>query len=282
MKKLTVTTILAAVFATGCVSNSTYKKGLGERDQKIREIEDEKTRLQRALKELQTREEEQKKRLQEFNDLTQRFKKLIDAGTLSVRIVDGKMVVSLGSDVLFPSGSAKLSDKGLATIKDVSAQLVSIPDKKYQVEGHTDNVPMRTAQFPSNWELASARALSVVRTMVENRMPAARVSAASFGEYAPVGPNGTPEEKALNRRIEIVIVPDLSSLPGYEELQRMSEENSRSTPAAKPVTPAEPKAKPAPKAAKAPEAVKPAPEAKPAPKKSESSSSDVAPTAPAQ
>ena len=89
------------------------------------------------------------------------------------------------------------------------------------MEGHTDNVPIRTEQFPSNWELASARALTVLKTMVDAGLPAARVSAASFGDSKPTAGNDTTDGKALNRRIEIVVVPDLSSLPGFDELQKV-------------------------------------------------------------
>lgn len=218
------------ILTAHCVSNKTHNQLLNEK----LEVEKERGQLKasledmkKALSEMQAREEEQKKRLEEFRDLSSRFKKLIDAGTLSVHIVDGKMVVSLGSDVLFPSGSAKLSEKGLQTIKAVTTQLASIPDKKYQVEGHTDNVPISSAQFPSNWELAASRSLSVVKTMIDNKMPASRVSAASFGDSAPIVTNDTVANKALNRRIEIVIVPDLSSLPGYEELQKYSESKGK-------------------------------------------------------
>lgn len=210
------------VLFVGCVSSSTHKSALAEREQLKSTVED----MQKAMDEMRSREEEQKKRLQEFQDLTQRFKKLIDAGTLSVRIIDGKMVVSLGSDVLFPSGSAKLSDPGVQTIKTVTAQLAAI-GKSYQVEGHTDDVPIATAQFPSNWELASARALTVVKTMIDTGMPAERVSAASFGKFHPIADNKTMPGKSANRRIEIVIVPDLSSLPGYEELQKVSDEQKK-------------------------------------------------------
>jgi chemotaxis protein MotB len=229
MRNILVIAVLFA-FATGCVSKSAHKAEISKLEQELQSSSKDRGQLKatleetrRALAEMQKREEEQKKRLTEFNELTQRFKHLIDAGTLSVRIVDGKMVVSLGSDVLFPSGSARLSEKGIQTIKDVNTQLVSISDKVYQVEGHTDNVPIKTAAFPSNWELASTRALTVAKTMIENGMPADRVSAASFGDTHPVAPNDSIENKALNRRIEIVIVPDLSSLPGYEELQKFSQ-----------------------------------------------------------
>lgn len=236
------------VFAVGCVSKSTHEQEISKLEKELQSSSKDRGQLKtsleemkKALAEMQKREDEQKKRLQEFNDLTQRFKKLIDAGTLSVRIIDGKMVVSLGSDVLFPSGSSKLSEKGQQTIKDVTAQLTGIPDKNYQVEGHTDNDPYR----PSNWELASNRALTVTKTMITEGMPATRISAASFGETHPIAPNDSKENKALNRRIEIVIVPDLSSLPGYEELQKYSEEQTKPTPAKKEAATPAPKAAPA-------------------------------------
>jgi chemotaxis protein MotB len=244
MRNILWITVLC-LFATGCVSKKAHNAEVQKLEQELQSTSKDRGQLKasleetrRALAEMQKREEEQKKRLKEFNELTQRFKRLIDAGTLSVRIVDGKMVVSLGSDVLFPSGSAKLSEKGMQTIKDVTAQLVSITDKKYQVEGHTDNVPIKTAAFPTNWELASTRALTVTKTMIENGMPSDRVSAASFGDTHPVAANDTAENKALNRRIEIVIVPDLSSLPGYEELQKYSVEPAPAKPSATKEAPA--------------------------------------------
>ena len=101
--------------------------------------------------------------------------------------------------------------------------LQSIPDREYQVEGHTDDVPIATAQYPSNWELASGRALTVVRTMIEAGLGPERVSAASYGEYKPASDNDSDEGRAQNRRIEIVVVPDLSDLPGFEELEQLAE-----------------------------------------------------------
>jgi chemotaxis protein MotB len=176
--------------------------------------------MQKALEDLAKRKAEADRRIAEFKSLLDRFKTLIDAGKLKVKIVDGRMVVALASDVLFASGSAQLSKDGKANIAEVGAVLATITGKKFQVEGHTDNVPIKTAAFPSNWELASARALTVVKGMIEGGMPADSVSAASFGDTKPAAPNDTPEGKAQNRRIEIVVVPDLSSLPGFDELQR--------------------------------------------------------------
>jgi chemotaxis protein MotB len=175
--------------------------------------------MRKALADLQARRDAAEAQLAAYRDLLSRFQRLIDAGKLRVKIVEGRMVVELATDVLFSSGSADLSTDGKAAIDEVARVLATIPDRHFQVEGHTDNDPIRTAQYPSNWELAAGRALTVVRTMIAAGMPAARVSAASYAESKPVAPNETPAGKQANRRIEIVVVPDLSGLPGYDELQ---------------------------------------------------------------
>ncbi len=177
--------------------------------------------MKSALDELAKRKAESDKRIAEYKNLLARFQSLIDSGKLKVKIVDGRMVVALASDILFASGSAGLSKDGKSSVEEVAAVLASIPDRKFQVEGHTDNVPIKTATFPSNWELASSRSLTVLKTMVDAGMPADRVSAASFGDSKPAVANDSPEGKAQNRRIEIVVVPDLSTLPGFDELQKV-------------------------------------------------------------
>ena len=177
--------------------------------------------MKQALAELEARREAAEKRLAAYRDLLSRFQKLIDAGKLKVKIQNGRMVVELASDVLFASGSAELSSDGKTAIEEVAGVLASIPDRTFQVEGHTDDDPISTAQYPSNWELASGRALTVVKAMVSAGMPAGRISAASYALYQPVAPNDDKEGKAANRRIEIVVMPDLSALPGYDELQQV-------------------------------------------------------------
>ncbi len=177
--------------------------------------------MKQALAELEARREAAEKRLSSYRDLLQRFQKLIDAGKLKVKIQNGRMVVELASDVLFASGSAELSPEGKVAIEEVSGVLASIPDRTFQVEGHTDDDPIRTTQYPSNWELASGRALTVVKTMVAVGMPPERISASSYAYFQPVASNESTEGKAANRRIEIVVIPDLSALPGYDELQRL-------------------------------------------------------------
>lgn len=175
-----------------------------------------------ALAAAAAREREAARRVAEYKDMLSRFKELIDAGTLQVHVVDGRMVLTLPMDILFPSGSAKLAKEGREALLAVGRGLATIPERKFQVEGHTDNVPIHTAAYPSNWELAAARALGVVRALLEGGVAPQRISAASFSEYLPSAPNDGDANRARNRRIEIVLVPDLTGLPGYDELTRLS------------------------------------------------------------
>jgi len=201
---------------------SQLEQQLGATQKDKSSLESNVEQMKEALAELRKRKAEADARIAEFKALVGKFKTLIDAGKLKVRIREGRMVVALATDVLFPSGSATLSKEGKAAIAEVAGLLASIPDRKFQIEGHTDNVPVRGKQYFANWGLAANRALTVLSTMVEAGMPPERISAASFGDSAPAKPNDTPENKAANRRIEIVVVPDLASLPGFDELQRVS------------------------------------------------------------
>lgn len=184
-----------------------------------------------AMKEMEERRTMAEKRMKEYEELLRKFQKLIDTGKLSVKIIDGRMVVSLGSDILFPSGSAQLSPIGQENIREIGKVLRTLGDRKYQIEGHTDNVPIKTAAFPSNWELASARALTVVKGLIEAGMKKENLSAASFADIKPVRENTTAEGRQYNRRIEIVVVPDLSDLPGFDELNKMNQANVDAAPA---------------------------------------------------
>jgi chemotaxis protein MotB len=181
-------------------------------------------RLQLALLELNKRKAEAEKRVAELKGLMAKFKSLIDAGKLQVKMVDGRMVLVLPTDVLFDSGSAKLATAGKQAITEVATVLKTMADRRFQVEGHTDNVPIKTAQYPSNWELSQARALVVVKAMTDAGMKGAALSAAGYGEHHPAAKNDSDHGRSENRRIEIVVVPDLSMLPGFEELKKIVEQ----------------------------------------------------------
>jgi chemotaxis protein MotB len=166
-------------------------------------------RLRGRLDQLSSIEQEIRERNRIYEDILGRFRSLIDAGRLSVSIVRGRVVINLPQDILFASGSATLGRDGRQTVQEVATVLAGIQDRRFQVEGHTDNVPIATAQFPSNWELSAARALSVVKILVERGVPPENVSGAGYGEYHPVATNSTPDGRRLNRRIEIVMLPNL-------------------------------------------------------------------------
>ena len=187
-------------------------------------LKDSTARLQQALLELNKRKAEAEKRVAEFKGLLAKFKRLIDAGKLRVKMIEGRMVLVLPTDILFDSGSAKLAKDGKQAVAEVGAVLATMADRRLQVEGHTDDVPIHTAQYPSNWELSQARALVVVKALTEAGVSGAALSAAGYGEHHPVSTNDTEHGRADNRRIEIVVVPDLSMLPGFDELQRIVEQ----------------------------------------------------------
>ena len=176
--------------------------------------------MQNALNVLREQKKQSEARVAEYKKLLNSFKAMIDAGKLKVKVVNGRMVVELPSDVLFGSGSIDLSEGGKAAVAEAGAIFVTIKDREFQVEGHTDNQPIRTARFPSNWELAAGRAIAVAQILIKAGLTPERVSAASFGEFRPVASNDKPDTRAQNRRIEIVLVTDLSKVPGFEELEQ--------------------------------------------------------------
>lgn len=182
--------------------------------------------MKAAMADLEERKHASDARIAAYRDLLARLKGLIDAGTLEVRIVDGRMVIVLASDVLFASGSADLSSEGATTLTEVAGVLASL-DRKIQVEGHTDDVPIRNDRYPSNWYLGSARAIGVVEHLVQAGVAPTQVSGATYGEHRPRAFNDVAESRARNRRIEIVVVPDLSLLPGNDELLGLQSDNTK-------------------------------------------------------
>ena len=92
-----------------------------------------------------------------------------------------------------------------------------MPDRRFQVAGPPDNDKISTPRFPSNWELSTARAVEVVKLLVDAGMDSRNLSAAGYGEFAPVESNDTPEGRGKNRRIEITLVPNLEELPAIAE-----------------------------------------------------------------
>jgi chemotaxis protein MotB len=170
--------------------------------------------LREQLATLRAIEEEIRDRNRIYEDMIGRFQSLIDGGQVSVNIVRGRMVIQLPQDILFASGSANIGAEGRRTLQEVGSVIAELDDREFQVEGHTDDVPISTERFPSNWELSSARALSVVRLLIQAGVNPERVSGAGFGEFQPVASNDDAAGRRRNRRIEIVMLPNLDVIAG--------------------------------------------------------------------
>jgi len=174
----------------------------------------------RIATEFQRRAAQQQARLAAFRSMLSQFQSMIDSGRLRVRIVRGRMVIELPSNILFESGDAALSDQGEQTLAEVAGVLRTIANRDFLVVGHTDNVPIRSRRFPSNWELSTQRAVNVVRYIQEQGVDPTHLSAAGAAEYTPSQPNDTEEGRAQNRRIEIVLMPNLDELPDLSSLEQ--------------------------------------------------------------
>jgi chemotaxis protein MotB len=207
--------------------NKMLAAKLQELGQNVESLLGEKSLLASDLQETKAREarlraerEAQQKRMAKYRKVIEKFKELVDSGKLKIRIVDGQMVVEMASNILFNSGKAKLSEEGEAALAQLASVLMTIKDRKFQVAGHTDNVPIKSKKFPSNWELSSARAVTVVKFLQEQGVNPANLSAAGFAEYRPAQSNDTEAGRAANRRIEITLLPNLDELPDLSDLEK--------------------------------------------------------------
>jgi chemotaxis protein MotB len=135
------------------------------------------------------------------------------ADELTVEMRGGKVYISLSDKLLFKSGSASVEEKGREALKKVAEVLNKNQDVSIAIEGHTDNVPVKTAVYHDNWDLSAARATNVVRLLTnEYGMDPKRLTASGKGEFFPVADNSTTEGKAKNRRTELVLSPKLDEL----------------------------------------------------------------------
>ncbi|MBT3220058.1 MAG: OmpA family protein [Proteobacteria bacterium] len=203
--------LFSGMVLVGCVPAAKY-------NQLEVQYEEQLSANERLKMEIRKRDQRIRDRMAAFQELLQELRPLVESGVLQIEVVEGRPVIGITADILFAAGSAELSEKGLDTIQQVARVLGKRTERNFQVEGHTDSSPIATEQYPSNWHLGSARAINVVETMISGGMPADRISAATFAEFKPVGSNESSKGQSRNRRIEIVLLPDLSDLPGYDEL----------------------------------------------------------------
>jgi chemotaxis protein MotB len=224
-----VVAVALIALTSGCVSQDAFRKKEAEAEQlKARgaELEAALARNEGELKasrektaELQATVDEMvasKNRLEakkaeletksaEYEKMASALRRQIDSGRIELTELRGKMTVKMKDKILFSSGSSTIGREGKEALASVAEVLRGVEGKLIRVEGHTDNVPTGTAR--SNWDLSTARALSVVRFLQGAGVDPTRLAAAGYGEFQAVAPNDTPEGRSQNRRIEIVLAP---------------------------------------------------------------------------
>lgn len=175
---------------------------------------------ERKLAEMQSIIARQDSITQRLNNIVRNALLGFNSDELSVELRNGKVYVSMSNKLLFSSGSAAVEAKGREALEALATVLNNNPDIDVLVEGHTDNIPIRNAQFKDNWDLSVIRATSIVRILtVDFNVAPLRVTASGKGEFMPKADNSTPEGRALNRRTEIILSPKL------DELMKMLEGN---------------------------------------------------------
>jgi chemotaxis protein MotB len=228
-----LTVVLLFILAvSGCmVKESTYLKKVDESEslgkslaaceQKSAEQATEIGKLKKEKGDLAGKLEDQKKQIVQvetakeetsktYSAMIEKMKSEIAEGQVTITELQGKLPVNMVDAILFDSGKADIKPEGRQVLQKVAEVISEVEDKAVLVEGHTDNVKIGGAlarAFPSNWELSAARAINVARYLQRLGVDPNLLSAAAYGEYRPVSENETPEGRAKNRRIEIVLVP---------------------------------------------------------------------------
>jgi flagellar motor protein MotB len=180
---------------------------------------DRSSELAAQLQELQKQKAAADARAALLNDFIAKFKKMIDAGRVSIHVRRGRIVLTLHNDVLFDEGKTDLKPAGKAALTEVGQALRTVSSRSFQVAGHTDNLPIKTKEYASNWELSTERAVVVVKFLAQQGVSQSALSAAGYGEFDPVAPNTDAANRTKNRRIEISLVPNIEELIGLPELK---------------------------------------------------------------
>lgn len=189
--------------------NLALKQKTDELNYKERLLQEREQALN-ELRDVIARQDSITKRL---NDVIRNALLGFNSDELSVEVKNGKVYVSMSDKLLFKSGSAAVETKGKEAIKVLAGVLDKNRDIDILIEGHTDNVPIKTAIYRDNWDLSVARATSIVRILTdEYKIEPTRLTASGKGEFSPRASNETTESRALNRRTEIILSPKLDEI----------------------------------------------------------------------
>ena len=140
-----------------------------------------------------------------FDTLTKFMRSSREKQNISTRILDGKIIVSIKGKALFNSGSAALNPTAVFIFDEIIQILDDYPEYNINIKGHTDDIPISTMIFPSNWELSAVRATTVLKYLVSKGVAPQRLTATGYGQVMPLMPNTTEENRAQNRRVEFVL-----------------------------------------------------------------------------
>ncbi|HTM23245.1 MAG TPA: flagellar motor protein MotB [Kofleriaceae bacterium] len=201
---------------------NTLQTQFDDQKKQLDKLEEDKKFTASELAKLEELKKEADERAAAFERFKAGFKQMIDEKVLEVERREGRLIVRMPAEVLFPIGSADLSEKGKVTLLKLSGILErEIKDKfRLMVAGHTDNAPIQagpTSKYKSNWELSTARAVTVTELLVTAGIPPKNLVAAGYGEFAPISDNKDNASRARNRRIEIILLPDVDVLTSDAE-----------------------------------------------------------------
>ncbi|MFW5443675.1 MAG: flagellar motor protein MotD [Methylococcaceae bacterium] len=153
---------------------------------------------------------------EQFEDVLQPY---VENELVKVKRHDFWIELEMNSQLLFLSGEAEISIKAIPILKKITEVIKDLPNV-INIEGHTDNVPIDTVEFPSNWDLSSARATSVVREFVQNGISETRLSAVGYGEFQPVADNNSKDGRFKNRRVVLVLMSQVFARYGMNDKER--------------------------------------------------------------
>ncbi len=196
-------------------SSKTADQLSSELQNKSRELNEKEKMLaerEKSLRELQAVIARQDSITNRLNTILRDALLGFQADELSVEVKNGKVYVYMSDKLLFKSGSASVESKGKEAIETLASVLQKNPDIDILIEGHTDNVPIKTANYKDNWDLSADRAIAIVRLLEAKNIDQKKLTAAGRGEFQPRASNETTEGKALNRRTEIILSPKLDEL----------------------------------------------------------------------
>lgn len=182
-------------------------------EKKTRQLESRIRTAKQKLGDAKSARRSTRRQLQRYRRILKKFTHMVEAGDLSIDVRGGKMVLQLTNNILFDSGGTSIKGEGKEALQRLAKALRSVEGREFLIAGHTDDVPISSDEFDSNWSLSTARAVNVVEYLENKGVNPKRLAAAGYGPHDPIASNETAEGRSKNRRIEIIVMPNLSELP---------------------------------------------------------------------